>query len=175
MDRRQFLVGLVALVTATAIPKLADKGTELVAKASANEFPVYYDVGKYYDNGVPTDDMHGARKCPRARVKSKAFGYEDIEWYDHYFDNPCYNYALQQIFRELDGQKITIHSPEQEGETVVFDFNEFHEFNKKYRNIGKSVTLWYSGFMSFGDKRTFESIIIPIPSEVIDSIEKLYK
>lgn len=175
MERRSFVLGGLAALVALSTPKIVDRGVEMVARAEAKENPVYDDIGKYYDDGTPSDVMPGARQCSRATVRDNVFAYQGSEWFDHYFDNPQYSSALQQIFRNLDGQRIEINSPEHQGEIIIFDFEKFHEFNRTHRKNAKTVGLWYDGFMDFGDKNTFESTAIPIPLIVVTSIEKLYK
>ncbi len=187
MGRRGFLASILAGVVVVpmavsseikeGLVDLVETGADyLVSQAEAEEkIPAYIDIGEYYDAGTPDDVMPGARKSPRGSVKDKSFGYQGIEWYEHYFDNPKYSSDLQAIFRELDDQAVTIHSPEHESETIIFDFDKFHEFNKQHRDRAKTVLLWEDGFMTFGDRYSFEGITIPIPKETINSVKKLYK
>ncbi len=187
MGRRGFLASILAGVVVVpmavsseikeGLVDLVETGADyLVSQAEAEEkIHTYTDIGEYYDSGTPSDEMPGARRGPKASVKVKVFGFPGTEWYEHYFDNPKYSSDLQAIFRELDGQRIIIHSPEHEGETVVFDFDKFHEFNLENRKHGKWVGFYYDlGFMDFGDTSTYERIVLPIPIDLTQKIQKLY-
>jgi hypothetical protein len=177
MNRRGFLLGgLAGLLVAPVVVKetIAD-AVEVAADyisstAEAGERKVYADIGEYYDSGVAEDVMPGARRCNADRIEDQLLGFKGNEWMDLYFGSE-YGAALQEIFNNLDGQLVEINSPSGLGNSIKFDFKEFHNYLVTNRNETSSVTLWYDGFMSFGS--TYDSIVIPINSSVVSQIEKL--
>ena len=180
MNRRRFLFGGLAglLVAPIAVKETLVDVVEVAADyvssmAKASEFPVYTDIGKYYDDGIAVNDMPGAKRCPAAEINDKSLAFNGDSWFEFYFDNPDYSYTLQQLFRGFNGKKVPVLSANHKGEFVEFDFKKFHAFNKSFRDKSNSVGLWYDGFMSFQDNKTYENIIIPIQQYIIPIIKKL--
>lgn len=167
MDRRTFLKGAGVTGLALALSPLESLVNEAQA---AHGIP----IGEYYDSGVPIDVMSGARKCPKSAVKGDGLGFKYDEWFKYFFDKPQYAQKLQQMFKELDGQRIPINSPQHSGETIVFDYNKFYNFNKEGRGDFKAVTLFYDGFIDFGyDAPTYGRIVIPMDKSIVTKIRKL--
>ncbi len=171
MNRRQFLAGLLAIPLALSTPKIVDGGLELIAQAEAKE--TKYNIKEYYDSGIDTDVLPGARNCAQYYVTGKRIGFSNDEWFQYFFDNPKYSVVLQTMFKELEGVNIPINSPMHTGEQVTFNFVQFYNFNVEKKGQFNAVTFWEDGFMSFGKLTPYEHIVIPMDIEVIKKIEKL--